>query len=167
VKQHPPLALRPVTADDAYALWLWRNDPEVRRVSFEHAPIAWPEHVAWLQARLGDGAAVVLLAEISAARPVGSIRFDTRDGWRTARLSFVLAPEARGQGLGRPLVSDGVQYLRETHRGVSVHADVQDLNERSLRIFRGLGWTDHASRDGVVRFWSPDGTRTGMGASGA
>ena len=157
MKQQPQLVLRPARAHDAYPLWLWRNDADARRGSFEQAPISWPEHVAWLHDRLGDVSAVVLLAEQGDGRPVGSIRFDTRDGWRTARLSFVLAPEIRGQGLGRPLVAEGVRYLRGTHPSVSIHADVQTGNERSLRIFRRLGWTEDASTDGVARFWSGDG----------
>jgi len=151
-----PLVLRRTTAHDAYALWLWRNEEESRRVSFEQAPIGWAEHVDWLRDRLDDAGAIVLVAEFADGRPVGSIRFDTQDDWRTARLSFVLAPEVRGQGLARPLVLEGVQYLRGSHPRAAIHAEVRSVNERSLRVFRGAGWIEDASSDGCVRFWSRD-----------
>jgi len=149
--------LRRSTLNDAYVLWLWRNDAETRRVSLQNAPIEWLEHISWLQERLGDPSSLVLLAESAKGQPVGSVRFDTRDAWQTARLSFVLAPEARGQGLGRPLVVEGVRYLRASHPTTAIYADVDTVNARSLRVFRGAGWTEQVSEPRAVRFWLRDG----------
>lgn len=148
-----PLRVRPAVAGDAYALWLWANDPGTRAASFGREPVAWSGHVAWLAGALRDPGHAVLVAERE-GRPVGSVRFDTADGWRTARLSYVVAPEARGEGLSAPMVRAGVKWVEGAHRDVAVRARVMEANERSLRVFRRLGWRQDRVEEGVVEFWS-------------
>jgi RimJ/RimL family protein N-acetyltransferase len=110
--------------------------------------------VGWLARVLGDPAHAVLVGLAAHGRPVGSIRFDTPDGWRTARLSYVVAPEARGEGLSRPLVRAGVAWLRSARPGTAVRARVMESNERSLRVFRRLGWREETVEGGGAEFWS-------------
>jgi len=152
------LQLRPATARDAYALWLWANDADTRAASFGRGAIPWPRHVAWLARQLEDDGAMVLLAESRDGQPLGSVRFDTTDAWITVRLSYVVAPESRGQALSAPLIRGGVERLRATHaRGAparsAVRADVTSTNARSLRVFRGLGWAEEPSEAGIITFW--------------
>lgn len=148
----PELNLRRALAADAYPLWLWANDAETRRASFGRGPISWSTHVAWLDERLADPDTAIFVGESGGGRPVGSVRFDTADGWATARLSFVVAPEARGAGFARPLVLSGVAQLRREHAGVEVYAEVLDENPRSLAVFQNLGWTPSKSNVGLHRF---------------
>lgn len=145
--------VRPAAPDDAYALWVWANDDGTRAASFGREPIAWADHVAWLGRALGDPSHGVLVARAGDGRPVGSVRFDTPDGWRTARLSYVVAPEARGAGLSAPMVIAGVEWVLREHPGVAVCARVMEFNERSLRVFRRLGWREESAGDGVRQFW--------------
>lgn len=140
------IRVRAAGPSDAYALWLWANDPETRGGSFAGAEIRWADHVQWLTARLTDDSSVILVGEDD-SRPIGLVRFDTKDGWRTARLSYVVAPEARGQGWGTPLVQRGLTHLIGLHSEVAVWAEVKPTNERSLRVFRGLGWTEETAGD--------------------
>ena len=135
------LRLRPAEASDLYSLWLWANDPETRRASFSRSPVSWSEHVAWFEQQRG-GAAHVLIGETAEAQPVGSVRFDSTDGWQTARLSYVVAPEARRQGWSRPLVTGGVGFLGSRRPGVAITARVMADNRGSLRLFRVLGWSE-------------------------
>ena len=153
------LRLRVATAGDAHLLWLWANDVETRAASFGRDPIPWPEHVAWLTRQLESGRAVVLIAESADAdgaerrQPLGSVRFDTADGWTTARLSYVVAPESRGRALSRPLIRCAVEWLRATHASVWVRAEVLRANTRSLRVFRGLSWVEEPSSTDLITFW--------------
>ena len=149
------LRLRPARAGDAYALWIWANDPDMRHAAYDRAPIAWAEHLAWLARALHDPAHVVLLAESVVGQPLGAIRFDSADGWQSARLSYVLAPEARGQGQARPLVRAGVERLRESRAAAQVWAEVRPDNVRSLRVFRWLGWQEQPATAYGVRFELP------------
>jgi RimJ/RimL family protein N-acetyltransferase len=135
------LRVRPANAGDLYSLWLWANDPDTRRASFGRALIPWSEHVAWFERQQRE-AAGILIGETAEAQPVGSVRFDSPDGWRTARLSYVVAPEARRQGWSRPLIVQGVEWLRGVQPGARVTARVMADNVGSLRVFRRLGWTE-------------------------
>ncbi|MGE0552373.1 MAG: GNAT family N-acetyltransferase [Gemmatimonadales bacterium] len=133
------IALRPFERADAYPLWLWANDPATRRASGDRAEIAWDGHRRWLEAWLASDAAVGFVA-MEEDRPVGSIRFDTQDRWATARLSYVIAPEARGRGLGGELLRLGCERLLAAHPGAELEAQVRGDNEASARLFRRLGW---------------------------
>ena len=141
------LQLRPVTVHDAYALWIWANDAETRAASHGRPPIAWADHFAWVQSKSASDQSLFLIAESDNAQPVGTIRFDTTDNWATARLSYGLAPEARGQGLSRPLVAAGVKHLRTRFPSCVPDAEVIAGNERSLRVFRALGWSETSEND--------------------
>jgi len=135
------LRLRPAETGDLYSLWLWANDPETRRASFGRSIISWSDHVAWFERQRRDGS-YIFIAEIAESQPIGSVRFDTADGWRTARLSYVVAPEARRQGWSRPLVTQGVELLGVRRPGATVTARVMADNNWSLKLFRGLGWNE-------------------------
>ncbi|MCC6642217.1 MAG: pseudaminic acid synthase [Deltaproteobacteria bacterium] len=96
------LGLRPATLDDADRLLAWRNDPETRRASRSSAPVARNEHVAWLTAALASSDRRLRIAE-EAGQPVGVVRADRReDAWE---VSWTVAPEARGRGVARRMLS--------------------------------------------------------------
>ena len=148
----PRLSLREVVATDAYTLWLWANDPATRRASHDRPSIPWAEHIRWLDRVLDGRDHIALIAEIE-RQPIGSIRFDTVDGWATARLSYVVAPESRRRSLSRPLIETGIEFLRVRHPEAEVFADVREDNPASLRVFRGLGWGEGRSgAPDIVRF---------------
>jgi ribosomal protein S18 acetylase RimI-like enzyme len=153
------VTLRPCRMDDAYALWLWANDAATRTAAFDRGEIGWREHVDWLERQLASGNAFVSMGFLVDGRPIGSVRFDTEDSWRTARLSYVVAPEARRQGYGRSLVEEGMFALRAQHADASVRALVRADNEASQRIFRALGWNETRTDDGRDHLFSISGRR--------
>jgi RimJ/RimL family protein N-acetyltransferase len=147
-------AIRPARPDDAYALWLWANDADTRRASHGRAEIPFDQHLAWLSRRLADPATLLLVAEDVGNVPSGSVRFETTDGWQSACISYVIAPDFRGRGRSRPLVAEGLARLDQLYPGTRVWAQVMDENLPSLRVFRGLGWVeDEAQTLGVITFW--------------
>ncbi|HEX7117799.1 MAG TPA: GNAT family N-acetyltransferase [Longimicrobiales bacterium] len=148
------IAVRKARAEDAYALWLWANDADTRAASFGRPPIAWEDHVRWLGERLRRSDHLILVAESETGQPLGTVRFDTGDDWRIARLSYALAPEARGRGRARPMLSAGLDELYRCRPGVVVHADVLRDNHRSMRLFTGFAWYCEEVDGEWVRFWS-------------
>jgi RimJ/RimL family protein N-acetyltransferase len=142
--------VRPALAVDAYPLWLWANDAATRAASFGRAPIEWSDHCEWLTAQLANPSVLILVAESMAGCPCGVLRLETPDQWTTARLSYGLAPEVRGQGLGHVLVTSGLGALQELHPATRVHAEVATGNAPSLKIFRRLGWSEQRSADRIV-----------------
>ena len=102
------LVLRPVTAADAQLLYAWRNDPETRRASRQDDVVKWRDHEAWLSDVLASHLHVMRLAEV-VGRPVGVVRADRIDDrWE---LSWTIAPDARGQGFGRRMLTKFVAGL--------------------------------------------------------
>lgn len=86
---------------DAEQLFRWRNDPATRAASLEGGEVTWEDHMAWLTRSLASENRRLLVAELD-GEPVGTIRFDRQEAeWA---MSWTVAPERRGQGLGGRMV---------------------------------------------------------------
>ncbi len=136
----PSFRLRPVGAADAELLLAWANDDEVRRQSFDPAPIPHATHEVWLRARLADPQSLLLVAEdCSTNAPLGLIRFQVEGP--TATLSYQLAAEWRGRGLAAPLLLAGTEAVRACFAGLRrVQGQVLATNLASVRAFRRAGF---------------------------
>lgn len=148
------LVVREARPEDAYALWIWANDLGTRTASNGRPEISWADHYKWFRDRLDDPSHTILLGLTPTDQPIGTIRFDSADEWATARLSYLVAPEARGLGLSAPLVSAGLMQLDRLHAHLNVWADVMLSNPRSLRVFRRLGWREEPQPTNITRFWA-------------
>ena len=141
-----PLAtvtLRPATADDCRRVWLWRNDEETRRASFDGSPIPYEIHQHWFLESLGNERRKIYIV-VAETEPSGVVRLDiTR---RRATVSIHLAPERRGQGIG-PAALRALAGLASGELELAVLlASVKPDNYASLAAFRRAGFT--ASRTG-------------------
>ena len=102
------LRLRPAGRADAPLLYAWRNDPDTRLASHATDPIAWSDHVAWLDASLASADRLLRIAEVD-GEPVGVVRADrSPGGWE---LSWTVAPRARSRGIGRRMLCAFVEGL--------------------------------------------------------
>lgn len=123
--------------DDADLLFAWRNDPETRANSISTAEVAWADHLAWLSSSIQSRRCRLLIAE-EAGTPVGTLRID--DG---RQLSWTVAPNARGTGVGKRMVS------LVARRGHS--ARIKRGNIASQRIAEAAGF--RLVTDGEVQQW--------------
>ena len=138
------VTLRPAEAADSRVLLRWRNDPETRRWSRRSAPVAEAEHIEWLRQSLLSASRRLLIAEIGTTA-VGSVRIDcTADGYE---LSWTVAPENRGRGVGTEMVRLACQLL--TGR---VYAHVKAGNAASSRIALAAGLRLESSNDEFLCF---------------
>ena len=133
------LALRPATPEDAKMLYEWRNHPAIREVSGSGAPIAYAEHVHWMQKVLCASDRWLFVAQVGKL-PVGSIRFDRLDA-DTLEVSLYLDPDLQGLGLGHQLLLGGERTMsRLLGLEVSIHAVVTPGNQASCRLFESCGY---------------------------
>jgi RimJ/RimL family protein N-acetyltransferase len=88
------------TVEDAEFLFRIRNDPLTRAMSLSSQPVEWSAHMKWLKSALDDPRRTIYIAHRDA--PIGSGRIDRLDDG--AVLSWTIAPEWRGHGLGGALV---------------------------------------------------------------
>jgi RimJ/RimL family protein N-acetyltransferase len=102
------LVLRPAVKADARLLHEWRNDPETRRNSRHSEIISWETHEAWFAESLVSAERAIWICE-ERSQPVGVVRADANpNGWE---LSWTVAPEARGRGLGSQMLKQFVTTL--------------------------------------------------------
>jgi RimJ/RimL family protein N-acetyltransferase len=127
----PQINLRPATAADAANLLRWRNDCETRRWSRHGSEISPAEHARWLNDSLANASRRLWIAEIDGSA-VGTVRADwTAEG---IELSWTVAPESRGQGIGSAMV----RLVRQSLPG-RVYAYLKAGNQASVRIATSAG----------------------------
>jgi N-acetylneuraminate synthase len=141
------LKLRPATLDDAQRLLAWRNDAGTRAASFDSRIVTAATHQAWLAAALADPERVLMIA-IESGVPVGTVRAEVKgDAWR---LSWTVAPEARGRGVAGRMVKAFVEAF--PHR---LLAEIKGSNPASVRVAKATGFRRTAEVDGVLHFERP------------
>jgi RimJ/RimL family protein N-acetyltransferase len=132
------LTARRADASDAELLRDWRNDHETRRRSFTKTSVSVAEHRAWLRKRLASDRAAIWIFSDSEV-PVGQVHVDI-DG-DVAEVSIVVAPERRGRGYGKAMLSEAMGLLRRDFGpDVRARALVLDEHEASLRTFKACGF---------------------------
>jgi RimJ/RimL family protein N-acetyltransferase len=119
--------------DDAERLYLWRNDPDTRRNSRSQDPLDLRGHEEWLRASLQDPERKIYIV-LESGVLVGTVRTDKQDDF--LELSWTVAPEARGRGLGREMV---LQFRDEVIPNANIQASVRKGNVASEKIAGALG----------------------------
>lgn len=140
----PKLKFRPATITDTDILLKWRNDPETRKRSHNSRKISKNEHNKWFAASLENSNRKIFIVEYN-ENPVGVIRTDNEGG--VVELSWTVAPEVRGQGIGKEMVSLFVKKINEP-----IRAEVKVGNEASRRIAEGVGMRLDYKKDGNFYF---------------
>jgi RimJ/RimL family protein N-acetyltransferase len=125
--------LRPATIEDAEMLLRWRNDPETRANSFVTAEIDLATHLNWLRQSLGMSGRRIFIG-LHEGVPVGTVRTDF--GNERIEISWTVAPEVRGQGLGKKMVCDAVEFLNHPP---TLFARIKNGNVASEKIARAAG----------------------------
>ncbi len=139
------MILRRAAMTDAGRLYRWRTDPETRAASLNTGPIDSESHYTWLLKSLDDPNRQIYIAEYR-GDPIGTVRADKMaSGWR---LSWTVAPEFRGRGLGIQMVRRLAASIDE-----SIEALVKPGNAASITIAESLGMRFDKEEEGVLRFF--------------
>ena len=126
------IILRPATIGDARHLFEWRNDPETRMQSINTEGILWGKHLLWLKKSLASQSRKIIMEEIE-GQPVGTVRLDITAP--RSEISWIVAPSARGRGLGMFMVQKAVETLN-----CSLLAHIKPSNPASMKIAKRVGF---------------------------
>ncbi len=128
------LVFHAARAEDSDLLLRLRNDEQTRRNSLDSGEVPLAAHERWLSASLRSPTRRLYVVHERGA-PIGTVRFDQRPG--ETELSWTVAPEARGRGLGRRLLL----AARCMARGRLI-ATIKRSNEASQRMALSAGFHD-------------------------
>lgn len=128
----------PATLEDAPVLLSWRNDEATRHASVHTKVIQMEEHKEWL-ARTLSGAVPgrTLRIALLDGHKLGVIRsdLDPTDGYH--ELSYTVAPEWRGKGMGKMMVT---QYVAQHLANAPCKATILDEgNLASEAVAKAVG----------------------------
>ncbi|WP_417243493.1 UDP-2,4-diacetamido-2,4,6-trideoxy-beta-L-altropyranose hydrolase [Celeribacter sp.] len=146
-----PVVLRRATMEDADAIWQWRDAlPATYFRAGAKPPLA--DHLVWFSRALADPDRRLYVAGSPA---MAHLRLDLEQGHgageQCAAVSIILAPQARGLGLGGRLLS----RLADVSRAgglTALTAEVQVENRASLALFRSAGYKQTGLEDGFFTF---------------
>ncbi|MBI5237619.1 MAG: GNAT family N-acetyltransferase [Deltaproteobacteria bacterium] len=129
---------------DSALLLEWRNDPETRANSVNTGALQREAHEEWLRRTLSDPSRRVFIAELL-GKPVGAVRLDSREDF--TELSWMVAPEARGKGIGKGMVNAAIRLLSG-----KVTARIKASNAPSIKIAVDAGFVKEREEDGLT-YW--------------
>jgi ribosomal protein S18 acetylase RimI-like enzyme len=144
------LMVRHAASEDALELLSWRNDPLTRAMSHNTDVISSEQHLAWFDRVLNDPRRCLFIA-VAGTEKVGMIRYDqlTEGEWE---VSIVIAPQARGRGLGKQLLLHGIKAFYIEHPRVSLLAEIKVGNTVSQALFTSLGFLIDVESETIRRY---------------
>lgn len=139
------MMLRKAAKKDSEMLLCWRNDSETRANSLNTNPVGQEEHDAWLDKTLQNPDRLLFIAEED-GEPVGTMRADKLSEENGYELSWSVAPEFRGRGLGKKMLTQAV----ENFKGVNLKAIIKKENIASIKMAEAAGFKQESEEKGIL-----------------
>lgn len=134
------IKLRKAIVTDATTVYDWANDPDVRQSSYSKAAISWDGHIQWFISKIADPRCEYFIAEIDTV-PVAQIRFDlSAEEDEAYVISYLIAKDWRGKGLGNPVLIKGIQKLGDAQNARKIVGYVKNSNNASIKAFDRAGF---------------------------
>ncbi|QEG23498.1 UDP-2,4-diacetamido-2,4,6-trideoxy-beta-L-altropyranose hydrolase [Mariniblastus fucicola] len=134
------LKLREAEMSDAEVLLAWRNDPEVRSVSFNSDRMSLETFRIWLQKKMENQQTRRWIAETRNGLPIGQVCLEFENP-QQAVIELTLDHTRRGKGLGRTIIERACKLgFEENPLMDSVVARICPGNVASERAFRSVGF---------------------------
>jgi len=132
------VSVREAKLSDEQDLFLWRNHPNIRDVSFNKNEISPEQHSNWFRGVLANNDKVLLIGEFE-GRSVGVVRFDVGD--TAAEVSIYLIQKSENKGMGLSLLHSAELWLKKNKSHIkTIKASVIESNDISHRFFIRAGF---------------------------
>lgn len=137
------LAIRKATSQDLMLYFSWANDVSVRQNAVNQHAITLDNHTQWFQQKVGSEKAYLYVFEKDNI-PVGQVRFDING--ETAEVDYSIDEQFRGQGLGKEMLSLGIEQFNQELPGKEIVGIVKPNNFPSSKTFERLGFLPGADK---------------------
>lgn len=132
------LVLNLATNNDCRNLWLWRNNPRVRKNSFDSNIIPWQRHKEWFYSKINGPNTKIYIARKGKDK-IGVIRFEIKGN--CAKASVSLNPKFFSRGFGTKIIKLGTKnFFRETKIKGYIAAEIKENNLASQKAFVKAGY---------------------------
>ncbi len=125
--------LRKATINDRDLLYMWTNDPEVRRNSFNTTPVLYEDHKNWFEHMMMDDKVIqyILMEDDT---PIGQIRLNVYGS--EAEIGYSISKDQRGHGYGETILKLIMQEVKDLYPHIKrLVAKVKPDNTASRRLF--------------------------------
>mgnify|MGYP001605594166 CR=1 FL=1 len=139
------MRFRKAEKKDSEMLLRWRNDPATRANSLNTAEVKHEEHEVWLEKTLKNSGRILFIAEENGI-PVGTMRADKLENEDGYELSWAVALEHRGKGMGKKIL---VQSVGEINSPV-LKAKIKKENIASIKMAEYAGFSQDGEENGVL-----------------
>jgi UDP-2,4-diacetamido-2,4,6-trideoxy-beta-L-altropyranose hydrolase len=145
-------SLRKVKIEDAFPLLMLANDRDVRRNSFNTAPISFENHIEWLNEKLASDNSVAYVLEVSGVA-IAQVRYDKKNG--AAEIDYAVSPAFRGHNIGCKMLEMTWKRACDELGVQRVKGVVKKDNKHSIFCFQKsgflqLGHIEHSGCDCIV-----------------
>jgi RimJ/RimL family protein N-acetyltransferase len=145
------LDFRRANLSDSDFLFSLRNDPDVRKQSFQTGEVERKVHDDWFLKILADNKRFLYIILDSSKNSVGQLRFDINN--KDAEVSFSLHKIARGKGLGAQVLIAGIEhFVAEYPQIEKLTARAKKDNMSSVISLQRAGFVKDREEDNVFSF---------------
>lgn len=140
VQSEEKYSIRFATSSDLEITYQWANHQLIRKFAFNQEFIPYEVHQNWFISKITSKECFYFLLT-KEEKPIGSIRFDVTGS--IATISYLLAPEIHGKGLGAVLMKKGLEELEkiiQSNRIEIVQGWVLQDNIASIKLFKRFGF---------------------------
>ena len=128
------IRIRVARKQDAYALWRWRNHPDVRKWCLNSNKISYKAHKEWLDRKMTDSNTKIYIAEGEKKQKIGQARFDI-DSYKKAYINVNLNPDYFSKGLGSRLIKLTTEsFLKERMKLIEDTSPAQPLSSSNCSL---------------------------------
>jgi len=128
--------------EDLSILQLWRNDPVTRSLSRRNHEFSFEDVEAWV---FNEGKNFYIAH--SCGDRIGFVSYGPHDSSGALEISIVVAPEFRGKGVGKLMLSEAVQ-----NASAPLYAQVRKNNLSSIALFKSCGFVETNTDCDYVEF---------------
>ncbi len=141
--------LRNATMEDAWILYEWVNENEVRKNSFQTQEIQWEEHRKWLQKKLESESCDIYICMFN-DMPIGQVRVDRDEDEKMGYIDYSVQSDYRGRGHGTKMIR--CMEMQLNHKYDVLKAYVKKQNIASRMLFKNSGYTEREEQDFMIYY---------------